>query len=203
MSNKFEKLIMFVIIANCVTMAIEPRVVVTKEVRTYSIYDYLEVIFQLIYTFECILKIVALGFVYEKNSYLRDMWNVVDFAIVSASWVTIFYGDSSISAFRAVRALRTLRTLTSFPEMAKLVQMLIGILPSMGNICLLCMVTVLVFAIVSMQLFSGCLGHRCVQIDSIQLLAPAWESEIRLNKTDLTGIQMTSTTYNSESEYIC
>ena len=45
MSNKFEKLIMFVIIANCVTMAIEPRVVVTKEVRTYSIYDYLEVIF--------------------------------------------------------------------------------------------------------------------------------------------------------------
>ena len=74
--------------------------------------------------------------------------------------------------------------------MAKLVQMLIGIVPSMANIFLLCLITVLVFAIVSMQLFSGRLGHRCVMIDSIQKV-PVWENEIRLSKSNFsTGILM-------------
>lgn len=103
------------------------------------------------------MKIIALGFSAGPHSYLKDVWNVMDFVIVLVSWVTMFFGDSNISAIRAVRALRTLRTLSAFPRLAKLVQMLIEILPQMGNICFLCFVTVLVFSCISMQLFSGTL----------------------------------------------
>ena len=85
--------------------------------------------FQIIYTVEFLLKAVAFGFIYEEYSYLRDPWNAMDFVIVSASWVTMFFKQSNISAFRAIRALRTLRTLSAFPEMAKLVTLILSIIP--------------------------------------------------------------------------
>jgi len=81
----------------------------------------LELAFQIIYTVEVILKILAFGFVFEKNSYLRDWWNILDFTVVCGSWLSMGSDTVNISAMRGVRALRTLRTLNAFPEMANLV----------------------------------------------------------------------------------
>jgi hypothetical protein len=41
----------------------------------------------IVYT-ECVLKIFAMGFVFGRNSYLRDGWNVLDFIVVLASVIT-------------------------------------------------------------------------------------------------------------------
>lgn len=38
--------------------------------------------FTLIYVIESMLKIIAFGFVLHSYSYLRDIWNVLDFVIV-------------------------------------------------------------------------------------------------------------------------
>ena len=38
--------------------------------------------FTVIYTLEASLKIVAFGFVIHRKAYLRDSWNILDFAIV-------------------------------------------------------------------------------------------------------------------------
>jgi voltage-gated sodium channel type XI alpha len=38
-------------------------------------------VFALIFIIEAILKIIAKGFILNKQSYLRDPWNVVDFII--------------------------------------------------------------------------------------------------------------------------
>jgi Ion transport protein len=35
-----------------------------------------------------IIKIVALGFILNSGSYLRDPWNVLDFIIVGSAWLT-------------------------------------------------------------------------------------------------------------------
>ena len=35
-----------------------------------------------IFCFEAGIKIVALGFIYHKGSYLRNGWNVMDFIVV-------------------------------------------------------------------------------------------------------------------------
>jgi hypothetical protein len=47
-----------------------------------QIIDKMNLIFTCIYTGEAIMKIVALGFVLHKNSYLREAWNIVDFIVV-------------------------------------------------------------------------------------------------------------------------
>ena len=47
----------------------------------------IEVIFTVIFTGECLMRIVALGFVAHPNAYLRNTWNILDFTIVMIGWV--------------------------------------------------------------------------------------------------------------------
>ena len=45
-----------------------------------------EHIFSLLFTCEFLIKVVARGFIRDKNSYLRDPWNRLDFAVVRTSY---------------------------------------------------------------------------------------------------------------------
>ena len=42
-------------------------------------------VFSILFMIECILKIISMGFVVHYNSYLRDAWNWIDFAVVMVS----------------------------------------------------------------------------------------------------------------------
>ena len=41
-----------------------------------------EMYFLAIFCVECVLKILALGFVLHPGSYLRNVWNIMDFFVV-------------------------------------------------------------------------------------------------------------------------
>jgi hypothetical protein len=43
--------------------------------------------FNTIIVVECILKIIAFGFINGRNAYLRDGWNWLDFFVVSSTIV--------------------------------------------------------------------------------------------------------------------
>lgn len=45
--------------------------------------------FLIIFSVEALLKIVALGFVLNKGSYLRSIWNNLDFIVVVTGWVNL------------------------------------------------------------------------------------------------------------------
>ncbi len=45
-----------------------------------------------IFCFEAGIKIIALGFVFHKDSYLRNGWNVMDFVVVLTGWVNCWGG---------------------------------------------------------------------------------------------------------------
>jgi hypothetical protein len=48
-----------------------------------------ENIFLGLYTFEMVMKIMGLGFIFNKGAYLRDPWNILDFIIVMSAYLTI------------------------------------------------------------------------------------------------------------------
>jgi hypothetical protein len=50
-----------------------------------------EYVFLVIFTLECIMKIVAYGFVAHQNAYLRNTWNFLDFTIVFIGWASSFF----------------------------------------------------------------------------------------------------------------
>jgi hypothetical protein len=73
-------------------------------------FEALELVFQIIFTVEMVLKILAHGFYKEKFAYLRDGWNIMDFVIVLSGWAT-FKLESNVMVLRTVRILRTLRAM--------------------------------------------------------------------------------------------
>jgi hypothetical protein len=44
-------------------------------------------IFLALYTTEMILKILGLGFILNKGSYMRDPWNLIDFVVVTVGYL--------------------------------------------------------------------------------------------------------------------
>lgn len=73
--------------------------------------DNVEIPFTVIFTLEAILKIIAMGFIFGKGSYLRDGWNWIDFIVVISGILTSVPDVPKVSFLRAFRVLRPLRSL--------------------------------------------------------------------------------------------
>jgi len=60
--------------------------------------EQIEYVFLVIFTLECIIKIIAYGFVLHPYAYLRSGWNMLDFIIVVVGLVTapIYYDAFSV-----------------------------------------------------------------------------------------------------------
>jgi hypothetical protein len=54
-----------------------------------------ENIFLALYTFEMIMKILGLGFIFTEDAYLKEPWNILDFIIVLVSYFTLFTSPTS------------------------------------------------------------------------------------------------------------
>ena len=100
-----------------------------------SIIDLIVNIISGVFVSEAVLKIIVMGFIFGKGTYLRDSWNILDFVIVSFSVLTwILDSVSSISVsflrgFRALRALRPLRMVSKNEGMKVLVDSLLISIP--------------------------------------------------------------------------
>jgi hypothetical protein len=120
--------------------------------------------FDTVFIMECIMKIVAKGFICYPNSYLRDGWNVIDFTVVVSAILELLpfgTGTSSFKGIRALRALRPLRSVNAVPSMKKLVKVLLISLPNLANVVFLLTFIVLLFAIIGLHSFCGNLYYRC------------------------------------------
>jgi hypothetical protein len=102
-------------------------------------------VFQVIFTIEMVLKIIALGFAFKPHSYMRDAWNMLDFCVVIMGWISQVITSSNVSAIRVIRILRPLRTINSIPSMRKLVHALLNSLPTMLDVFILFSFFLLIF----------------------------------------------------------
>lgn len=75
--------------------------------------------FTVIYTIECIMKILAFGLVLHKRSYLRDGWNVLDFIIVLTGLISLIPNVPNLKSLRIMRVFRPLRSIHAVPSMKR------------------------------------------------------------------------------------
>jgi hypothetical protein len=73
--------------------------------------NYVDYILNAGFLFECICKILALGFIMDDGSYLRDSWNKMDFFIVCSSVLDMSLVNVKLPVIKILRLLRTLRPL--------------------------------------------------------------------------------------------
>ncbi|CAG5127137.1 unnamed protein product, partial [Candidula unifasciata] len=78
----FEYMVLLTIIANCIVLALEEHLPQSDKTPLALQLDETEVYFLGIFCVEASLKIIALGFVLHKDSYLRSVWNIMDFIVV-------------------------------------------------------------------------------------------------------------------------
>ena len=130
-----------------------------------NIIDDTELVFTTIFTLEAIIKIIAMGFLLDDTSYLKDGWNVLDFTVVVVSLLSNLPGmGSNVSALRVIRVLRPLRTLSILPGMRVLIGTMIKSVPMIANVMVFCVFFFTIFGIFGLQVFMGVLRNRCFTV---------------------------------------
>ena len=126
--------------------------------------DYL---FTAIFTLECIIKIVGMGFIIHKKAYLRDGWNWLDFLVVILGIFNIMpfiNSNSNFKSLRVFRVLRPLRSINALPRMRKLVGSLVASLPGLVNVVFFLAFVFILFGIFGVLQFRGSLYNRCREV---------------------------------------
>ncbi|KAJ4924357.1 hypothetical protein JOQ06_000597 [Pogonophryne albipinna] len=154
--NWFESFIIFMILLSSGALAFED--IYIEQRRTIkTVLEYSDKVFTYIFILEMLLKWTAYGFV----KYFTNAWCWLDFLIVDVSLVSLvanFMGYSEITAIkslRTLRALRPLRALSRFEGMRVVVNALLGAIPSIMNVLLVCLIFWLIFSIMGVNLFAG------------------------------------------------
>ncbi|XP_031421611.1 sodium channel, voltage gated, type VIII, alpha subunit a isoform X4 [Clupea harengus] len=154
--NWFETLIIFMILLSSGALAFED-VYIEQRKTIRVILEYADKVFTYIFILEMLLKWVAYGF----YKYFTNAWCWLDFFIVDVSIVSLIanalgYSDlGPIKSLRTLRALRPLRALSRFEGMRVVVNALVGAIPSIMNVLLVCLIFWLIFSIMGVNMFAG------------------------------------------------
>jgi hypothetical protein len=103
--------------------------------------------FSVIFFFECLLKILAQGFIKHKNAYLQNKWNIMDFIIVLVSFMDFFPDLINLKILRVLRVLKPLKSINAVPSMRILVSTLFKSLPKLANVAVFLFFNLTLFAI--------------------------------------------------------
>ncbi|XP_058144913.1 LOW QUALITY PROTEIN: sodium channel protein type 5 subunit alpha [Dasypus novemcinctus] len=158
----FESFIIFMILLSSGALAFED--IYLEERKTVKVLlEYADKMFTYVFVLEMLLKWVAYGF----RKYFTNAWCWLDFLIVDVSLVSLaanalgFAEMGPIKSLRTLRALRPLRALSRFEGMRVVVNALVGAIPSIMNVLLVCLIFWLIFSIMGVNLFAGKFG-RCI-----------------------------------------
>ncbi|XP_063081208.1 sodium channel protein type 11 subunit alpha isoform X1 [Cavia porcellus] len=150
----FESFIIFVILLSSGALIFEDSNL-HKSPHIQKLLNCTDNIFTSIFVLEMALKWVAFGFM----KYFTNAWCWLDFIIVVVSVVS-FMNNTGLKAFRTLRALRPLRALARFEGMKVVVNALIGAIPAIVNVLLVCLIFWLIFCILGVNFFSGKFGNN-------------------------------------------
>ncbi|XP_076763418.1 sodium voltage-gated channel paralytic isoform X4 [Xylocopa sonorina] len=152
--KKFDMIIMLFIGLNMLTMTLDHY----KQTQTFSdVLDYLNMIFIVIFTSECLMKIFAL-----RYHYFKEPWNLFDFVVVILSILGLVLSDiiekyfvspTLLRVVRVAKVGRVLRLVKGAKGIRTLLFALAMSLPALFNICLLLFLVMFIFAIFGMSFF--------------------------------------------------
>ncbi|XP_046418464.1 voltage-dependent calcium channel type A subunit alpha-1 isoform X6 [Neodiprion fabricii] len=191
----FEYTVLLTIIANCVVLALEEHLPCDdKTVLALSLED-TENYFLAIFCVEASLKILALGFVLHRGSYLRNVWNIMDFFVVITGIITVSTQRMDLRTLRAIRVLRPLKLVSGIPSLQVVLKSIIKAMAPLLQIGMLVLFAIIIFAIIGLEFYSGALHKTCYSIDDLEVVMKEGETAVPCysdNETD-----------HPEGAYVC
>lgn len=156
------------IIVNSIFLALEDPTLQTQA-------DYLnlaEEIFLYLYTVEMVLKMLAMGVILNRGSYLRDPWYILDFTVIVTGYISTYMNTANginLSGLRSLRVLRPLKTVTAIKKLRSLVLTIFNAIPYLLEIMVVMVFVFMIFAIAALQLFQGLLQNSCTDLPTGKL----------------------------------
>uniref|UniRef100_A0A8C1LAY5 Sodium channel protein n=1 Tax=Cyprinus carpio TaxID=7962 RepID=A0A8C1LAY5_CYPCA len=152
----FETFIIFMILLSSGALAFED-IYIEQRRMIKIILEYADQVFTYVFVIEMLLKWVAYGFkVYFTNAWCWLDFLIVDVSLISLTANILGYSElGAIKSLRTLRALRPLRALSRFEGMRVVVNALVGAIPSIFNVLLVCLIFWLIFSIMGVNLFAG------------------------------------------------
>ncbi|GFS37972.1 muscle calcium channel subunit alpha-1 [Trichonephila inaurata madagascariensis] len=125
-----------------------------------------EYLFLVIFMIECIMKIIAYGFLFHPGAYLRSGWNFLDFVIViigiiSTALSALMKEGFDVKALRAFRVLRPLKLVSGVPSLQVVLNSILRAMVPLLHIALLVIFVIIIYAIIGLELFSGKMHETC------------------------------------------
>uniref|UniRef100_A0A7N9CBI0 Ion transport domain-containing protein n=1 Tax=Macaca fascicularis TaxID=9541 RepID=A0A7N9CBI0_MACFA len=131
----FEMVILVVIALSSIALAAEDPVPL----------KYLDYIFTGVFTFEMVIKMIDLGLLLHPGAYFRDLWNILDFIVVSGL-VAAFSGSKG-KDINTIKSLRVLRL-----KVGAVFDCVVNSLKNVLNILIVYMLFMFIFAVIAAAL---------------------------------------------------
>lgn len=130
-----------------------------------------DIIICVLFSVECVLKVIAVGPV----GFSKSSWNVLDVVVVIISIMSVAMSSAlrSFKTFRTLRVLRPLRVISRNEGMKIVVNALLRAIPAIGNVVVVLVIVLLMFSVVFVDIFKGGL-YSCQGPATTAFTADMW-----------------------------
>lgn len=162
-SSKFEIFITCILLLSTTQQIIDTYFKANDEYNFIS--DQFDLAISLIYITEMTMKVIALGFVMNAGTYLRDNWNKLDFFVMIVTIIDVgnkiaflvneekLNGLEFFNILKLLRNLRTFRILSKTDQMKKIIGSLIDSLSAIVKILGIVFIVLIMMSIIGINLF--------------------------------------------------
>jgi hypothetical protein len=135
---------------------------------------YLDILMTVFFSLECIFKVISYGICFNgPESYLKSMYNCLDFFIVIISLLSISFSSANLGFLKVLRLLRILRPLRviSRNEGLKIaMSALFMAMPNIINVLIVSFLFFLIFSIIGVFYFSGMYYECAGQLENLSVV---------------------------------
>ncbi|CAD7941829.1 unnamed protein product, partial [Amoebophrya sp. A25] len=115
---------------------------------------------------ELAIKVIALGFILDEKSYLRDPWSWLDFLVVLSGLISFLFSSlldegGGLNVIRTIRILRPLRGFSKLTGLKAIIKTFLLSLPRLGNVAGMFVFLLIIFGIVGLNFYGGVLHRHC------------------------------------------
>ena len=159
----YKYIICIIILLNCIIIGLFGPNVNPKS-NMFDVIRFLNIIFNLIFIIEAIIKIISLGFIFNEGAYLRDILNIIDLFCIFVGIIDFFRDDERfcyLRAFISLRLILLIRVIFKSDYLYLLTRTITKSVPSLSNILCLGLLFYIIFALVGVHYFKDDLNYIC------------------------------------------
>jgi len=165
-NDSFDKFILFCILLGTILLAISSPLVFDPESKVMEIFNFIDLLTNIIFTIEMMMRIVWMEFYMAENAYMNDGWFQMDFAIVCLGWLSLIDGFPNFKSFRGFRALRAIKGIRVLSYCSAVMDALFEAVPLFVDVALVTIFCIIIFGIMGVQSFAGAYMRRCEWMES-------------------------------------